>query len=441
MIALVAVLANIPRTRNKPELIQDIGSAVSFLGILAAASFLALRKMQRCMAMLSLDIVFSLLSVGVTLIPLVAVSDKSYNWSMELAHLSQLFISHLFAEPWQFIPLYCLTAIWELSVIFTTPALQLDANLYLVNLGVTFAFKTALSFSQKSHLLQEARAAVRERDASRTEAILSDLLSMMCDAVVSLSSDLCFRRESDRFSAWVFNGQKSLLGESFTRFLAEDDTPRFEEFIRNSKEEGAARSLHVHIIDCSGLRMPVQLFHARIVDDNDEEIHQFGLRDDSLLERARRSHTADTGAGVDVHQVTQADLPPGLAFTIRTKLDWTVEQESPASQAALRFKEEPSVDRFLSRFRQPQLLLRWLEFLHVTAACGNTSHGRMNFGKAFFVDSAGVELQAEIRARVLAAPESLDAAEDPERFDFEPKIQFVDLELRLLPVLVGSLSL
>ncbi|CAK0884031.1 unnamed protein product [Prorocentrum cordatum] len=129
--------------------------------------------------------------------------------------------------------------------------------------------------------------ATLEAKASRNvESTATGLLSSVCDAVVHLSKDLQFLKQSSHLASLLLRYPIDIGVGTPVVDLAFDDTEveRLTDFLKRPVPNTS--TLHASFKDAWGKPVNVQLFHARGVDMDDEPIHIAGVKDDSDEPRA-----------------------------------------------------------------------------------------------------------------------------------------------------------
>jgi len=124
------------------------------------------------------------------------------------------------------------------------------------------------------------------KSSSKTEVTVLRLLSALCDAVVTLSSDLRISARAPKLANLLLLGTstRSLEGSEFLELMMETDQIRFREFLARapdwtdfSMDPEPAQALNVHLRDSSGIYVQVQLFHSLVQDHIDQVGHLIGI--------------------------------------------------------------------------------------------------------------------------------------------------------------------
>jgi len=159
-----------------------------------------------------------------------------------------------------------------------------------------------------------ARATLEAKMFARSEASVHQVLSAMCDAVVSFGSDCIIRHPCPKLEVLLLRpGTRSALqGTSFTDLLDSCDRDRFDHFLSKvtnespghdlAGQEDMACTLHAHMKDVTGTKVPIQIFHGSCPDINEQICHIVGIREDQ--ERPSRMQAEALHTSVD------GGLPP-----------------------------------------------------------------------------------------------------------------------------------
>lgn len=391
------------------------------------------------------------------ILPFLVDTEDVFQVNSQLGQLVTLCMSLYILDQRLMVMLNLISFASQLLIILLTPTLRMSAGRYAVFVAASCTMNYVVSSSTRSNHLSEADAIFRERCASRSEAVVQSLLSGMCDAVLALKEDLTIRDACPRLASLLLRPDLSRppgADRFFTRYLAEDDVPRFQAFIE-AKEAGAdpARSIRVHLLDSVNTRVQVEIFHARMKDLDNNLYHVLGVVEDTDKEEkpgaaasAQRtprdsmsptmsdaeSSESGSGSGSDSHGSagSRRGTPTSLAswghigeavLTIRTRLTWEIVEESDASRTFFSFSSDP--DGFIQRFDDPYMLLRWFEFIHTVAVCGQLDHPKLKYGPIrFFNPSVGSDYQGRLTGKIRRVPEGADKP-------FNLALQTVETEL------------
>lgn len=469
LIAAIALQEGIGRLLTDDASAIVPSSATNLYGLTAAILLMYLSWWKQNLGLLTAICGIAPLFMGfLVLLPLNG-SDHGYIQGAELAHLVQLLISQFIPDMRVFVPLNLISVCLQLAMITATPVLAANSQIML-SCVISFFFNLFVSLSVRSVLMREAYAVVNEDKAMKSEATVQGLLSVMCDAVVSLKPDMSFREPSPKFASLLMCATDFGGNMNFVKYVCERDVSRFMEFINTSAS--TARSVHLNLVDCMGTRVPVQVFHTCMLDWLGQPNHLLGLVEDNEpcngFAKARASFpeletesggpprlqggdetessvsTGSEDAGSQTPSRDSTLTPRNCArregptlswggtgpahFTIRTSLDWHFVSESDTSKTFFNFSQEPSSVTFFSRFRSPANLIRWFEMIHVEAMRGNPLD-RYTFGRVGFMDrNSGLEYSAILSADIkkYPMPQSSDSSLDL-------GLQSVLLEVHLRP--------
>jgi len=145
--------------------------------------------------------------------------------------------------------------------------------------------------------------------ASRSERTAQELLSLVCDAVITLNGSLSLETPSPALAALLFNRSPGhFCGVGFTELICCADRHRFRSFIGDFARP---QCMHLHLTDADGGMVAVQLFHTRLEGLLGQTSHVIGIREESEGQLMREPpHYPDEGGGIgDVqHSVAVDDL-------------------------------------------------------------------------------------------------------------------------------------
>lgn len=371
-------------------------------------------------------------------LPLFASNIESHYFAAAAAKAVHAVLAMAGMNTWRFLPLNLVHLAWQ---IWLTSTLQLSKaalvqDIFLALLTTTY--NMVMCFASNTLLRLMAEDEVEAKRAVQSEEVVQSLLSMMCDAVVTLTPDLNFRDACPRIASLLLRADLSgapRSDQSFSKYLAPLDVPRFEDFMaQSSNDEQLTRCIHVHLLDSLGTRVPVQIFHTRMTDSEGAQSHVLGVVED-MDRNPRNSKEGVTSSaashGTSFHSPLTSWGPLGkVSVVLRTKLFWEVLHESPASRTFFGFGMSSDPEEFINRFQQPRRLLHWMKYLHTMACCGRVDHPRLAFGVVnFFNPSAGSSYSGSLRGRIIKYPEGGEEDEDPLEVDAE----VVDIELQFEP--------
>jgi len=108
----------------------------------------------------------------------------------------------------------------------------------------------------------ETRRLLNATVSARSERTAHELLSLVCDAVITIDGSLCLEAPCPALDALLFNTScRPFVAVNFTGLICDNDTDRFRGFISDFVRP---QSMHLHLRDASGGRVASQLFHPRL---------------------------------------------------------------------------------------------------------------------------------------------------------------------------------
>lgn len=138
----------------------------------------------------------------------------------------------------------------------------------------------------ESILRREMKAILQANFAARAERTAKELLTLVCDAVVTLDEGLCVQLPSPALAALLFNpSHQAFCGVAFEELVCSGDRARFREFITCGS---LPQCLHLHMRDVSGARVAVQLFHSPFEGILDKMSHLIGIREETEGQQLRQ---------------------------------------------------------------------------------------------------------------------------------------------------------
>lgn len=218
------------------------------------------------------DILFAFLFLCLGSHTVFTTTTYQYISITRLCNASQIVVAIAIGDSSKVIPLNLISTVWQFFIVYLMPALHEDWFSICIDICIGSTFVTGVGIFTETWLLAEARAIVREMEASMSEANIRNLLTIMCDAVVSLSPDLKLRQHCPQLHSLLCRGAPLPAGTdtpSFVKYLRQADVSRFKEFVGRAGVVGEAASIHVHLLDALGNGVPVQLFHTCLPLEND----------------------------------------------------------------------------------------------------------------------------------------------------------------------------
>ena len=167
-------------------------------------------------------------------------------------------------------------------------------------------------------LFRQMRATLAASFATDSERTATELLSLVCDAIVTLDDGLLIKKPSVQLAALLFRDTaQGLRGVDFLELLNDADGDRFQAFMADT---GRAQCLHVHLRDASGTPVPVQLFHSRFRGVGGQTFRLLGIREESDGERTRRPPDAAMSHSVPIElDVCRGTLREGGASDLSSQ--------------------------------------------------------------------------------------------------------------------------
>eukprot|EP00930_Biecheleria_cincta_P020260 TRINITY_DN15274_c0_g1_i1.p1 TRINITY_DN15274_c0_g1~~TRINITY_DN15274_c0_g1_i1.p1 ORF type:complete len:680 (+),score=62.11 TRINITY_DN15274_c0_g1_i1:74-2041(+) len=129
-----------------------------------------------------------------------------------------------------------------------------------------------------------AAATVDARNSRQTTSIFTSLLSVVCDVVVHLDTNLRFTKSSPHLAALLMKDGSSvcLKNQSFLGLIAPCDRPTFTQSLgsRANLANGEATALQLPLVqmaDATGRRVQLHVFHVPYTNEDDQVLHLIGL--------------------------------------------------------------------------------------------------------------------------------------------------------------------
>eukprot|EP00929_Paragymnodinium_shiwhaense_P067802 TRINITY_DN34092_c0_g1_i1.p1 TRINITY_DN34092_c0_g1~~TRINITY_DN34092_c0_g1_i1.p1 ORF type:complete len:711 (-),score=64.21 TRINITY_DN34092_c0_g1_i1:83-2215(-) len=146
----------------------------------------------------------------------------------------------------------------------------------------------AVAYVFEHSLLTQVRLVAMTQASSREAGTAKCILNQMCDAVVELRGEqLRVKRPCPKLATLTFRDHVTgfLQGTSFLDLVSEPDRPRLLAELQKSLE--STLMMHLHLLDCQGVRIAVQIFVACLPAWNGLLEYVVGVREDN--ERGERS--------------------------------------------------------------------------------------------------------------------------------------------------------
>lgn len=407
-------------------------------GLLVTFYGLYFSKYPKHLDLLRADMLFGFVFLCLGAHTIFSTSTYQYIQISRLVYASQIMVAVAMGNSSRVLPLNVVSTLWQFFVVRVTPALHQDWFDICIDIWVASTFTFGVSIFTETWLVAEARALVGEMEASRSEAAVQNLLSLMCDAVVPLDPELKLRGPCPRLHAMLCRGAPLPTDTdtpSFTKYIREDDLVRFQEFVQSAWQQGQASSIHIHLLDAMSNAVPVQLFHTSVLDNNLQQNHLIGIQEDRgrdqdyfppgppetrprqmLLPEDRLGSSLLTDESVitsdrsDTSSIAASSVASGgnvmdlqatddFLCSLEIQLKVSVTSESPASSAMFNFSSADSTEAFLAHFRDSERIFAWLR--HICCSMGAGLHMKEvdSFGTVRIMNAlTGVDYKAELLA-------------------------------------------
>jgi len=193
-----------------------------------------------------------------------------------------------------------------------TSSLAGDLNDFMV-LEVFCVFVTigsAVLF--ESMFRNQMRATLEGSLATESQRTVTELLSLVCDAVVTLNDDLRIKEPSPALSALLLrNTTQGLCGVEFQELICDDHDNEFEAYMAQCSQ---AQCLHARLRDANGTRVQVQLFHRRLRGLGGNISHVLGIREEGDRDHARQQ--PDVLFDTSPPPTLERQISPGSALSL-----------------------------------------------------------------------------------------------------------------------------
>lgn len=324
---------------------------------------------------------------------------------------SHITLAVAFGDSSKAIPLCLLNTAWQFLVVYIMPALHEDWFSICVDICIGSNFVMGVGIFTETWLLAEARAIVREKEASMSEAAVRAILEMSCDVFVPLSEDLVFNDDVPQMAAIMLRKIAARAGDSFLQHVKEEDRDRLLAFVAQGRDLAAqhkAQQICITLQDVSCQDIHVRIYHyCHLHPTTDGLTHFFGIVEEDAEQSAWRRGFTPSIAGLDaspgsvsfsraadesdsdtesIASVRSASRPSPcgqeiistwaipkepVKLRIKTWLHWELVDESAASRRMFNFLEAAGhpLD-LLDRMKVPDTFLHWAQNLHTMAATG-----------------------------------------------------------------------
>jgi len=258
---------------------------------------------------------------------------------------------------------------------------------------------------------QQVRTALSARANQGAKEAAHDVLSVLCDAVLYLDSDLAIKNPDAKLFHLLRQGnsdgghKSELAGVPFVNHVVEQDKKRFTDFASTSRLvagrcfdsgmlRGPAAVLHVSLVGSLNSVRPVELFHAYFPDLKGDAGHLVGIRE--VSETSAKSPPEVVGQdpvpaavingavpiGIPRYQLK----PQGLNSSARSSSQASTSSSLSSSSSVGRRTVEPfTISLDVDIFSSPmQLQSCTIHFLEPTTACQDlTELGQWVSGSGF----------------------------------------------------------
>mmetsp|Transcript_96131 Transcript_96131/g.310051 ORF Transcript_96131/g.310051 Transcript_96131/m.310051 type:complete len:453 (+) Transcript_96131:1140-2498(+) len=133
---------------------------------------------------------------------------------------------------------------------------------YALSQGFIVVLALLVVWTLERVLMQEAQATVEVQQMTQAEAMVSQLLDAICDAVVKIDGPMRIISDSPKLAGLLLR-RATGKGIDFLELLDEEDRPSFQAFLEKvvpAAAEVLAPTKHVRLVDSLGNRVRVQIF-------------------------------------------------------------------------------------------------------------------------------------------------------------------------------------
>ncbi|CAE8737351.1 unnamed protein product [Polarella glacialis] len=178
-------------------------------------------------------------------------------------------------------------------------------------------------FILSNALTEGARATLEAKTSRQVQTTAHSLLSVLCDAVLTLGPNLQLLHKSPQLAALLLKaaGPRYLLGEDLMNLVVPEDQAQLRQDLE-SHDGCDVRLLRSGMRDSSGGIVQVRIFHAPFLDLDDRKCHLVGV-----CEMGLESCASEPGLPQALGDAFNTELPS--QFVQRTR-----EEEEESSQAS-----------------------------------------------------------------------------------------------------------
>lgn len=155
-----------------------------------------------------------------------------------------------------------------------------DATAHIMGVEFGIFFTTMLGSAHADSLMsRQTRAMGKRRWLQSLSAPVQQLLSVVCDAVITLVGRLCLEDPSPAPGALLYKtSPQPFCGVPFSDVFCCTDRDRFRDFIAHFVRP---QCMQLHMRDADGGRVGVQIFHRRLEGLHGDIRHVIGIREES----------------------------------------------------------------------------------------------------------------------------------------------------------------
>lgn len=166
---------------------------------------------------------------------------------------------------------------------------------------MVFAVVVAVLWIFQHLMIAELRYFVCFRDAEGHAAAVASLFTRLCDCTVHLDSDFQIGARAPQLVALMHchSSQEMLRGESFLRFIPEEDHDRVQTHIRGDPTADGAQceTLYACLLDVLNIKVFCQIFCARLTSMDGQTsyivgLNEIGERGDAFDDRANETRVS-----------------------------------------------------------------------------------------------------------------------------------------------------